>query len=112
QCVPHPIPLSGRRGAALLRFRLPAPEHAFQTPRVLSGPSRTRDLLAEQRPKTPRMAVALLGAGALANAAVERKGVIPAGAVAPRCNPVGVRQRLEMAADGRLRKLEDGAQLP
>src|SRR5207244_13543677 len=103
QFAPHPIPLSGRRGEELLRFRLPAPEHAFQTPRVLIGPSRTRDLLAQQRPKTPRMAVALLGAGALAKAAVERKRVIPAGGVAARCTPVGVREGLNVAAPRRRR---------
>ncbi len=44
-------------------------------------------------------------------ALVERERVVAAGAVAPRGDPAGIRQRLEMAADGGLRQLQHGAQL-
>src|SRR4051794_3138694 len=44
-------------------------------------------------------------------AVVERQGVIPARAVTPRAHPLRIRQRLQVPADGRLRQLDDGAEL-
>ena len=66
-----------------------------------SAPAVSADLLAQQRPQPPRRPAAL----------VERQRVVAARAVAPRRHPAGVRQRLQMPADGGLRQLEHGAEL-
>ena len=46
-----------------------------------------------------------------ASALVERQRVVAAGAVAPRRHPAGVRQRLQVPADRRLRQLQHRAEL-
>ena len=66
-----------------------------------SAPAVGADLLAQQRPQPPRRRVAL----------VERQRVVAARAVAARRDPAGVRQRLQVPADGGLRQLQHGAEL-
>ena len=101
QLLAQLVPLPRRRLEELLRLRLAPRQDALQAPRILIGPGGRAHLLAQQRPQPSRGRLAL----------VERQRVVPAGAVAPRRHPVGVRQRLQVPADGGLRQLEDRAQL-
>ena len=100
QLTAEPIPLARGRRKKFLRLR-PAPrQYAFQTPHVLVSARRGSDLIAQQRPEPARVRIPI----------AHRERVIPARPVASRRHPVGIGERLQVAAHGRLRKLQHGAE--
>ena len=101
QVAAQAIPVAGGGGEELLRLRAAAREDALQPPLVLAGGGRRRHLLANQRPEPARARIEV----------VERHAVEAARAVAPGADPIVVRERLQVAADARLRHLQDRAQL-
>ncbi len=96
----QPIPLPRGRREELRRLRAALGQHGFGAAGVLLGGRGLAGLFANQRPQ-PR--------GRL----VEGRGqtVVARSAIATRDHPAVVGQGLEVAADGRLRQLQHGAQL-
>ena len=102
QLVAHAIPLAGRRREELLRLasaarRAPPAAAADPAPRPATDPTCSRT----SSPEPARGGVEL----------VARHRVEVAGAFGARRDPAAVGQRLQMAADRRLRQLHDAAQL-
>src|SRR5262245_5555604 len=98
QLVTEPIPLPGRRGKELLRFRAAIGQRGLQTALILDGGRRRSDLLPHQQPQP-----------ACRRVEVARHRINVAGALAARRDPAAVGQRFQMTTDRGLRELDDGA---
>ena len=96
---PQAIPLARGRREELRRLRPPLGQRRFGAARVLFGGRGVTRLLADERPETRRRLIERC-----------RQPVVARGAVAARGHPVVVGQRLQVAADGGLRQLHDGAE--
>ena len=101
QLVAEAAPLAGRAGEERLRGGAPGLEDAGQAPRVRRGAGRRADLAADDLPQPLRRIRQRRGV----------HGIEPAGRLAAGGHPAAVRQRLEVAADGRLRQPQHLAQL-
>jgi len=101
ELVAQAIPLTGGRGEKLLRFRPPLRDRRLQAALILRRRRRRADLLAYEQPEPPGRRVKTVAAHRVETAR-------PFGA---RTDPASVGQRLQVAADRRLRQLHDPAQL-
>ena len=96
------VPLTGGGREELLRLALAAAEHAAEPSGVLIGAGGQAHLLAQQRPEPPRRGPAVVERQACSSGSCRR------GATRPIRRPS---KRLQVAADRRLRQLQDGAEL-
>src|SRR5581483_9140900 len=99
--APDAVPLSGLRAEERLRLRLSRREHAREAAVVLIGDRQRRRLLAEEGPEAARRRLERLG----------RHPVETARTLGTRGDPALVGEDLQVPADGRLRRLQDGAEL-
>jgi hypothetical protein len=101
QLEPHPIPIARRRGEELLRFGVTSGEHGLSAAYVLFRGVGVHDLIAHQVPEAAARAVET----------VRGEAIVSARPLGARIDPAFGAQDLQMAADSRLRQLEDRLQL-
>ena len=101
QLVADAIPLARRRGKELLRLRAPLGQRGLEPPLILRGRRRGTHLFADEQPEAPRRSTEL----------VSGHRVQTAGPLRARSHPPVIGERFEMPAHGRLRQLQDSAQL-
>ena len=101
QLVAQAIPLAGRGREELLRFGATVRQRHLEAALILHRRRRRAHLFADQQPQPARGGIEL----------VARHRVEVAGALGARRDPAAVGERLQVAADRRLRQLHDGAEL-
>jgi hypothetical protein len=101
QIVAELIPLRGARAEEFLGARAPRGENLGEAALVLLRRERAGGFLPDQEPQRPQRGVELCRGDRVA----------PVGPVGARGQPAAVTQSLQVAADGRLRRLHDAAQL-